>query len=78
MTDAQTTATPTFLGAAGEGVAALLTVGISVYAAAILVGVGLGISYARKGRRQAAIICAVVVGILTVAGVIIAIASSIH
>ncbi|MFT4126311.1 MAG: hypothetical protein QM662_08785 [Gordonia sp. (in: high G+C Gram-positive bacteria)] len=59
------------------GTAALLTVGISVYAAAILIAVGLGISAARQGRRERALGCAVVVGVLTVAGVVVAVLSSI-
>ena len=78
MTELSTVAAHTQVKAAGEGVAALLTLGISAYAAVILIAVGLAISYARRGRKRAAIYCAVIVGILTVVGVIIAIASSIH
>ncbi|GAB26257.1 hypothetical protein GOPIP_094_00050 [Gordonia polyisoprenivorans NBRC 16320 = JCM 10675] len=63
--------------AMSNGAVAGLTIGISVYAAAILIAVGLGISAARQGRRRTAIACAVVVGVLTVAGVIVAVASSV-
>ncbi|RPA65302.1 hypothetical protein EF294_05600 [Gordonia oryzae] len=63
--------------AMSNGAVAGLTIGISVYAAAILIAVGLGISAARQGRHRVAIACAIVVGVLTVAGVIIAVASSV-
>lgn len=55
---------------------ALLTLGISVYSIAILVCIGIGINAARFGRRRVAVAMAWVVGVLTVAGVIVAILSS--
>ncbi|MGW5523581.1 hypothetical protein [Gordonia sp. NPDC003950] len=70
------TAAPQLLAMTDAAVAGL-TIGISVYAAVILIAVGLGISAARRGQRRAAWIYAVVVGVLTVAGVVIAVASSI-
>lgn len=54
-----------------------LTIGISVYAAIILIAVGWGINAARQGRRRTAITCGVVVGVFTVAGVVVAVLSSI-
>lgn len=60
-----------------DGAVAAMTLGISVYAAIILVCVGLGIHYMQRGRRRPATVCAVIVGVLTVAGLIIAIASSV-
>ncbi|MFW0784519.1 hypothetical protein AAFP35_08340 [Gordonia sp. CPCC 206044] len=57
--------------------AAALTLGISIYAAAILVLIGLGINAVQHHRRERAITCAVIVGILVIAGVVVAIASSI-
>ncbi len=55
---------------------ALLTLGISVYSIAILVCLGIAINAARFGRRRVAVAMAWVVGVLTVAGVIVAILSS--
>lgn len=55
---------------------ALLTLGISVYSIAVLVCLGIAINASRFGRRRVAITMAWVVGVLTVAGVIIAILSS--
>ncbi|MDL9938451.1 hypothetical protein QSJ18_17010 [Gordonia sp. ABSL1-1] len=57
--------------------AALLTLGISLYAAVILVCIGVGISAARSRRRRLAIIMAWVVGALTLGGLAIAIYSSV-
>ncbi|MGW0037028.1 hypothetical protein [Gordonia sp. NPDC003376] len=81
MTDSGVSAGPHVPGpqilALGDGAVAGLTIGISVYAAAILIAVGVGLTAARQGRRRRAIISAVIVGILTVAGVVVAVASSI-
>ncbi|WLP91705.1 hypothetical protein [Gordonia sp. NB41Y] len=81
MTDSGVSAAGRLTGpqilAMGDAAVAGLTIGISVYAAAILIAVGMGLTAARQGRRRRAIICAVIVGILTVAGVVIAVASSI-
>lgn len=62
----------------GEGTAALMTVGIAVYAAIILAAIGLGINAIQHGQRRRATTMAIVVGVLVVAGVIVAVASSIH
>ena len=63
---------------AAEGTAgiAVLTLGLSGYAALVLVGISLAIYYARRHRRGPAIAAATVVGVLTVAGLIAAIISS--
>ncbi|MXP22947.1 hypothetical protein GIY30_16540 [Gordonia sp. HNM0687] len=57
--------------------AAALTLGIAVYAAAILIGLGVGVNALIQGRRRRAVIAWAVVAVLTLAGVVIAIASSI-
>ena len=53
-----------------------LTLGISLYSMAILISIGVGINAARHHRRRLAWIMASVVGVLTIAGVIIAVLSS--
>ncbi|MGV9710662.1 hypothetical protein ACWDTI_08355 [Gordonia sp. NPDC003424] len=63
--------------AEGEGAAALLTIGIAAYAAVILVAIGLGINAIQHGRRNRAIAMAIVVGVLTVAGVVVAVLSAV-
>ncbi|MGC4933764.1 hypothetical protein ACLQ3C_08775 [Gordonia sp. DT30] len=68
---------PAAVLALSDSAVAGLTIGISVYAAAILIGVGLAISAAQRGRRRLAITCAVIVGVLTIAGVIAAVLSSV-
>ncbi|WP_437424163.1 hypothetical protein [Williamsia muralis] len=45
---------------------------------AILIGIGVGINAAAKHRRRLAWIMATVVGVLVVAGVVVAILSSTH
>ncbi|PHV68970.1 hypothetical protein CSW57_04485 [Williamsia muralis] len=55
---------------------AALTLGISLYSMAILVGIGVGINAATKNRRQLAWIMATVVGVLVVAGVVVAVLSA--
>lgn len=62
---------------ASSGSAAALTIGISAYAAVILIGIGIVINSIQHGRRDRAIAAAVVVGVLTIAGVVIAVLSSI-
>ncbi|ACY20877.1 hypothetical protein Gbro_1604 [Gordonia bronchialis DSM 43247] len=57
---------------------ALLTLGISLYSAVILICIGVGINAARHGRRRLTIVMAVIVGVLTVVGVVLAILSSVH
>jgi len=44
----------------------------------ILICIGVGINAARHGRRRLAIAMAVIVGILTIVGVVLAILSSVH
>ena len=56
---------------------AALTVGLSVYAALIFVGIAVALYDARRHRRGRATVAAVIVGVLTLAGLIVAIASSV-
>ncbi|MGV9824303.1 MULTISPECIES: hypothetical protein [unclassified Gordonia (in: high G+C Gram-positive bacteria)] len=67
-----------FILAEGAADAALLTLGIALYSAIILIGIGVGVYAVTHGRRTLAIAMAVLVGVLTVTGVILAVASSIH
>ncbi len=55
-----------------------LTLGISLYSAAILVGIGVGINAAARHRRRLATVMAIIVTILVLAGVVVAILSSTH
>ncbi|GAB08734.1 hypothetical protein GOARA_019_00160 [Gordonia araii NBRC 100433] len=57
---------------------AALTFGVTIYAAAILVCLGVGVSAASRRRRRLAIAMAAAVAVLTVLGVIVAVLSSIH
>lgn len=57
---------------------ALWTLGVTVYAAAILVCTGAGVSAAARGRRQTAVVMALVVVLLSLAGVVVAVLSSTH
>lgn len=57
--------------------AATLTVGLSVYAALMLVSIAVAIDSARRHRRRRAIYAAVMVGVLTLGGLVAAIFSSI-
>ncbi len=57
--------------------AAALTLGISLYAAAILVGIGICINAVTRHQRTRAITAAVVVGVLVIVGVVVAVASSV-
>ncbi|GAA3048194.1 hypothetical protein GCM10010528_29260 [Gordonia defluvii] len=57
---------------------AALTIGVTVYAAAILICLLVGVNAASRGRRRLAIAMAVAVGALTVLGVVLAVMSSIH
>ncbi len=54
-----------------------LTVGLAAYAALILAGLALAIYDIRRHRRGRAIAAAVIVGVLTLGGLVIAIASSV-
>lgn len=56
---------------------AVLTVGLSVYAALIFVGIAVALYDARRHRRGRATAAAVIVGVLTVAGLVVAILSSV-
>jgi hypothetical protein len=56
---------------------AALTVGLAVYAALIFVGIAVAIYDARRHRRGRAIAAAVMVGMLTLGGLVIAILSSV-
>lgn len=56
---------------------AALTVGLSAYAALIFTGIAVAIFDARRHRRGRAIAAAVMVGVLTLGGLVIAIASSV-
>ena len=56
---------------------AALTVGLSVYAALIFVGIAVALYDARRHRRGRATVAAVIVGVLTLAGLIVAIYSSV-
>lgn len=56
---------------------AALTVGLAAYAAMIFVGIAVAIYAARRHHRGRAIAAAVMVGVLTLAGLITAIASSV-
>lgn len=56
---------------------AALTVGLSAYAALIFAGIALAIFDARRHRRGRATAAAVMVGVLTLGGLVIAIVSSV-
>jgi peptidoglycan/LPS O-acetylase OafA/YrhL len=56
---------------------AALTAGLAAYAGLILAGIALAIYYARRQRRNRAIAAAVMVGVLTLCGLVIAIVSSV-
>jgi hypothetical protein len=56
---------------------AALTAGLTAYAALILAGIAVAIFDARRHRRRRAIAAAVMVGILTLGGLVIAILSSV-
>lgn len=61
----------------GESAAAGLTVGIAVYAAVILAALGTAVVSIQQRRRGRALAAALVVAVLTIAGVVVAIVSSI-
>lgn len=54
-----------------------LTVGLAAYAALIFAGIAVSIFDARRHRRGRATAAAVMVGVLTLAGLVVAIASSV-
>ena len=56
---------------------AALTVGLATYAALIFAGIAVAIYDARRHRRGRATAAAVIVGVLTLAGLVVAIASSV-
>ena len=56
---------------------AALTVGLTAYAALIFAGIAMAIFDARRHRRGRATAAAVMVGVLTLAGLVVAIASSV-
>lgn len=56
---------------------AALTAGLMAYAALILAGIAVAIFDARRHRRRRAIASAVMVGMLTLGGLVIAILSSV-
>ncbi|WP_431232063.1 hypothetical protein ACQ856_21580 [Mycolicibacterium psychrotolerans] len=56
---------------------AALTVGLAVYAALIFAGIAVAIYDVRRHRRGRAIAATVMVGMLTLAGLVIAIISSV-
>lgn len=62
---------------AGTASTAALTVGLAAYAALIFVGIAVAIYDARRHRRGRAIAAAVMVGVLTLGGLVIAIVSSV-
>lgn len=55
----------------------MLTVGLSVYTALILVSIAVAVDSARRHRRRRAIYAAVIVCVLTLGGLVAAIYSSI-
>jgi ABC-type enterochelin transport system permease subunit len=56
---------------------AALTVGLAAYAGLILAGIAVAIYDARRHRRNRAIAAAVMVGVLTLGGLVMAIVSSV-
>lgn len=56
---------------------AALTVGLAAYAAMIFAGIAVAIFDARRHRRGRATAAAVMVGVLTLGGLVVAIASSV-
>lgn len=62
---------------ASAGSAATLAVGLAAYPALIFAGIAVAIYDARRHRRGRAIAAAVMVGVLTVVGLVIAIVSSV-
>jgi len=61
-----------------SGDPAMLTLGMTVFAALILAALAVAVSESRRGRRGRAIAAASVVGVLTVLGLVLAIVSSIY
>ncbi|CAM3240923.1 DUF4190 domain-containing protein [Mycobacterium intermedium] len=62
---------------ASPATTATLTVALAAYAAAILVAMAVAIDGARRRQRRRAIASSVIVGVLTLAGLVIAIVSSV-
>lgn len=63
--------------ASASTTAAALTVGLSAYSALVLASIAMAIYDVRRGRRGRAIAAAVVVAVLTLGGLVAAIASSV-
>ena len=61
---------------AGAASTAVLTAGLAAYAALIFAGIAVAIYDARRYRRRRAIVAAVMVGVLTLGGLVAAIVSS--
>ncbi|OBH20218.1 hypothetical protein EHH44_02265 [Mycolicibacter terrae] len=62
---------------ASTGEPMMLTVGLSIYAALVLASIAVAIDSARRRRRRRAICASVMVGILTLGGLVAAIFSSV-
>ncbi|MDD7814496.1 hypothetical protein PP713_18180 [Mycobacterium sp. CSUR Q5927] len=62
---------------ASTGEAVMLTVGLSVYAALTLASIAVAIDSAHRRRRRRAICASVMVGVLTLGGLVAAIYSSV-
>ena len=62
---------------ASAAATATLTVGLAAYAALILAGIAVAIHGARRHQRRRAIAAAMMVGVLTLGGLVIAIVSSV-
>ena len=62
---------------ASSTTSAILTAGLSAYAALILASLAVAIDSAVRRRRHRAIVAAVIVGVLTLGGLVMAIVSSV-
>jgi len=62
---------------ASTAATATLTVGLAVYSALILAGIAVALAAARRHRRGWAIAAAVMVGVLSLVGLVVAIVSSV-
>lgn len=62
---------------ASSAATATLTLGLAAYSALILAGIAVAIHGARRHRRRQAIAAAVMVGVLSLGGLVVAIASSV-
>lgn len=71
-------AEPTVVLVAEASDPAMLTLGLTSFAALILIALAVAVSESRRGRRGRAIAAASVVGVLTVLGLVLAIVSSVY